>query len=440
MAKNNVFVVVGLGLGDEGKGATTDYLARKYGIKTVVRFNGGSQAAHHVVTPEGIAHTFAQFGSGTLVPGVKTYLSRFMLVDPLSLIVEEKALGTKDVSDALERLAVSPYSVAITPFHSIINQMREICRGASRHGSCGKGVGEAVADAVALGDDTLFAGDFRELMKTRRKLTILWGKKVDLAEQMAAEHPDNKVLAGCLKKISDRRYPEKLSWEYILYFGVENRIDENDVALNIALQRSDVAFEGAQGVLLDPECGFRPYVTKTRTTLRNAEELLSEAEFCGRVIRLGVLRAYATRHGAGPLVTEDAELGRLIPDVHNGTNEWQGPFRIGWFDLVATRYALRVAGKIDALAITNLDRLEKFPEIKICTAYRCGSATVCDLTNVPFRQNGNLSALMLQAKPIYRSISKSEFIPYLEKELGVPVALASYGPTANDRVELRSLI
>lgn len=136
----------------------------------------------------------------------------------------------------------------------------------------------------------------------------------------------------------------------------------------------------------------------------------------------------------------DAELAKLIPEVHNGANEWQGSFRIGWFDMVATKYALRVAGKIDALAITCLDCLEKLPEIKVCTAYRCGNETICDLTDISYRQNGDLCALMLQAKPVYREISKSEFIPYLEKELGVPVALASCGSTANDRVELRSLI
>ena len=91
MAKQ-AFIVVGLGYGDEGKGTVTDYLTRKFQAHTIIRFNGGSQAAHHVVTNEGLTHCFAQFGSGSLVANVKTYLSSYMVVDPLSLIVENKAL------------------------------------------------------------------------------------------------------------------------------------------------------------------------------------------------------------------------------------------------------------------------------------------------------------------------------------------------------------
>lgn len=438
MPADRVFIVVGLGFGDEGKGATVDYLVRKYGAKTVVRYNGGPQAAHHIVTPEGMTHCFAQFGSGTLTPGVKTYLSRFMLVDPLALWAEDRVLREKGILDASARLTVSPRSLIVTPFHTIINQMREICRGADRHGSCGKGVGEAMSDADALGGNAFVAGDCGDIAIMRDKLKFLWGRKVDLAEQLFAEKSDDERLASRLARISNHHYVEDLIAGYLQFF-IEVSVDKNDIALNIALSHGDVVFEGANGVLLDPQDGFFPYVTRTRTTLQNAETLLREAEFRGRVVRLGVLRAYGTRHGNGPFITEDARLSEIIPACHNASNEWQGSFRIGWFDMVAARYALRVAGKIDFLAITNFDRLKKPREIKICTAYQCGKDVIRDLTEIPYRQNANLTALVSGAKPIYETVPKSELLEFIEKNLGVPIAIISLGPTANDRVELRSL-
>ncbi|KAF0249156.1 MAG: adenylosuccinate synthase [bacterium] len=120
------FIVVGLGYGDEGKGTTTDYLTRKYQAHTVIRFNGGSQAAHHVVTSSGITHCFAQFGSGTLVSGVRSYLSSYMAVDPLALLVENQALQEKGVQDGLSRIIIDENCLVITPFHKIINQMQEV--------------------------------------------------------------------------------------------------------------------------------------------------------------------------------------------------------------------------------------------------------------------------------------------------------------------------
>src|SRR5688572_10036886 len=131
------FLVVGLGFGDEGKGTIIDYLARRYRAHTVIRFNGGPQAAHHVVTADGRAHCFSQFGSATLIDGVCTYLSRFMLLDPLALINENYHLKQLGITDGLKRLTIDKDSLIVTPFHKLINRMQEIARGDKRHGSCG---------------------------------------------------------------------------------------------------------------------------------------------------------------------------------------------------------------------------------------------------------------------------------------------------------------
>src|SRR5262249_12518219 len=119
-------------------------------------------------------------------------------------------------------------------------------------------------------------------------------------------------------------------------------------------QQTPILFEGAQGVLLDAERGFFPHVTPSRTTVENALGLIAESGAAGSPRRLGVLRAYATRHGPGPFVTHDAELQARLPEVHNVENPWQGPMRVGWFDAVAARYAMAATGGVDAIALTNL--------------------------------------------------------------------------------------
>src|SRR5687768_225602 len=149
------FAVVGLGYGDEGKGTVVDYLTRKHTAHTVVRFNGGAQAAHNVVTPDGKHHTFAQFGSGTLA-GARTHLSRFMLVNPLDLFNEARHLESLGIADPLQLVTISPDALVTTPLHVAANLIREL---QNQHGSCGKGIGETQRTADDLGDAALRVSD-----------------------------------------------------------------------------------------------------------------------------------------------------------------------------------------------------------------------------------------------------------------------------------------
>ena len=145
-------------------------------------------------------------------------------------------------------------------------------------------------------------------------------------------------------------------------------VDEAAIKTLLA-QSGTIIFEGAQGVLLDENYGFAPYTTWSTTTFSNADTLIQEHAYPGEVIRLGLLRAYGTRHGAGPFPTEDRTLTLTLPDQHNTWNDWQRTFRVGYLDLVATRYAKDVLGKLDYLAITNIDRLTMMPEWKVCNSY-----------------------------------------------------------------------
>ena len=462
------FVVVGLGFGDEGKGSVVDALVRRHGATLVVRFNGGCQAAHHVVSPDGLVHCFSQFGAGTLVASVQTHLARFLAIDPLALEREEAALRGIGVEDAFERLTLDPRCVVVTPFHRAINRIRELSRGDARHGSVGLGVGEALLDAERDGLPTLRIGDALDPARLHATLRLLWRMKIDLAEQLTHRASSGSAGAAALDhELSLLRRPEPLEQ---LAESLIRLVRESGARLTDGpeLAAHDVTvFEGAQGVLLDRDHGFWPHVTPSRTTFEQARMLLDDARFAGGVTRVGVLRAYATRHGAGPFVTEDRELTATRPDVHNGAHAFQGTFRLGWFDAVAARYALRVGGGAPALALTNLDRLSGLDAIRVCTAYetesppsarlqgrlcwerRGGRVVLQDLLvaeGASFEDRAELSALLDRCRPVYtelagwRSARDAEaevFLRFLESPAGVgaPITRVSWGPRAGDQIE-----
>lgn len=352
-------IVVGLGYGDEGKGSWVDHLVRHHGVKYVVRFNGGAQAMHHVVAPDGRMHRFAQFGSGTLVDGTYTCLSRFMLIEPEALLAEAEQLESLGVQNPMGRVIVSENAPVIIPFNRLLNRIQEVYRGHARHGSCGFGIGITQADVENLGGQALYVRDLNR-QGLREKLAWLAIRKVELAREHLSD-----ATRDLVEQIShvDLDYYVDL---YRRFFAAVQVVSEASF-LQI-LRENDTVFEGAQGVLLDQQYGFFPHCTRSNTTFENALKLLDEAGFDGSITKVGLLRGYGTRHGAGPFVTEDTTLE--LPACHNETNSWQGMFRLGWFDVVAARYALDVVGGVDTLAITNLDRMRDLDEIKVCTSYR----------------------------------------------------------------------
>ncbi|UGQ13288.1 adenylosuccinate synthetase [Yinghuangia sp. ASG 101] len=412
--------VVDLGYGDAGKGTVVAHLCdrayRSAGrpVRAVVRFNGGAQAAHNVVADDGRHHTFAQFGAGTFTPGVATHLSRFMLVDPLALAAEADHLAAVGVPDALDRLTVDGDALLTTPYHAAANRARERARGSARHGSCGMGVGETAAFALAHPDLAPRASDARRPRVLRRKLAAV-------RDALTADVGD--LGAPGVDAVAD------------VFAAFASAVRVVDGAhLHALVREGPVVLEGAQGVLLDEWHGFHPYTTWSTTTFANADALLAEAG-AEPAARLGVVRTYTPRHGPGPLVSEDAHLAAALPDAHNGTGEWQGAFRAGHFDAVAHRYAVEVCGGVDAVALTHTDAPGRFP-LRVCRAYEVdGERTTALPADTPgdldarARLTGRLLRAASELGPVVDSAAWPETVA---QALGAAVTLLSSGPRTGD--------
>ena len=334
----NALLVQGMAWGDEGKGATVDFLAQLYDAKLVIRFNGGSQAAHNVVTPEGDHHTFAQFGSASLIPGVRTHLSRYMLVDPLSQMNEAKALRELGVKDIWDRLTVDKRAVVITPFHKLFNRYLEEDRGTGRHGSCGMGIGTARQMSLENPDITLYAEDLWDKDLTKSILRLQLGHYRNLSPRMCHDYPgDDTRIDDMVKRYFEwpGQLVREMQWETV----------------NI--------FEGAQGVLLDETHGEAPYNTWTDCTFNNAFRIMQEEGFEGIYSRIGCFRTYFTRHGPGPFPTEYMYNPALISlqeaEKHNGFNQWQRNWRVGSFDYDLARKAIGIVGGLEGIALSHND-------------------------------------------------------------------------------------
>jgi adenylosuccinate synthase len=386
--------VVDLGYGDAGKGTVVDTLCAGGGVRAVLRFNGGAQAAHNVVTSDGRHHTFAQFGSGTL-RGVPTHLTRFVVVDPVALAAEAAALG-----NPFELLTVDGDALLATPWHRAANQRRE---KRERHGSCGMGVGETTAYAISHANAPRVS-DVLSPPVLRRKLAAV-----------AAD------LGPCGVPVDD-------VVDTFHAFGQAARIVDSSYAERL-LAEGPCVFEGAQGVLLDEWRGWHPHTTWSTTTFDNVSAL------CPSFRRIGVVRTYTTRHGAGPFVTEDAALD--LPEAHNGAGEWQGGFRVGHFDAVAHRYAVEIAGGVDGLAVTHLDAPERCPELRVCTSYDVDGEKWERIAPGPWRDLGYqeaLTAALFRARMgSVRRPAATDWAGEIAELLGSPLMLESYGPRSSDK-------
>lgn len=339
-------LVAGLAYGDEGKGSIVDALVRKHHASLVVRYNGGAQAAHNVVTPDGRHHTFAQFGAGSFVPGVQTHLSQYMLVNPLNMMCEEEHLREVGVSDIWKRTTVDPKALIITPYQKATNRILEMLRGHSKHGSCGQGVGVTREHSLLHGDKVLFAADLKDEKLTKNKLEFI--RKLCLKDIYAMKkvyEADTREAAVLFDNAVDwiwqqyKHWPAKIGKFAEVMDGVEH-----------------VVFEGAQGVLLDEIYGSAPFNTWSDTTFNNAHALLKDIGYNGQQTKIGVVRTYYTRHGVGPFPTEQDWLHKaIVPEIHNTTNEYQDDFRLGLFDTKQFGYAVKAVGGVDYVALNHND-------------------------------------------------------------------------------------
>ncbi|HEU0051350.1 MAG TPA: adenylosuccinate synthetase [Patescibacteria group bacterium] len=357
------YIVFGLGFGDEGKGTTTDTLVRHAGAHTVVRYNGGPQAGHNVISPQGIWHCFAQFGSGTLT-GANTYLTFYMPAELETLLAEANVLATKGVPEPLKQLTIDARCLVITPGHKLVGQLREIQRGEHRFGSCGMGVGETIQDAERGLDITV--QDLLDPVFGPRKLHDVLLTKQHEAENLLKTDASADAHER-MRYFRPRLQSEALYTEYSRILQLlDGHLDFDGTCLQQTISRGPCVWEGAQGALLDRDNGFAPYVTKSRATWHNAQDLLTSSS---STVKIGVLRTFAHRHGCGPFVTENNRLLNALHDPRNPENRWQGSFRVGELDLVALRYGLHLNGGADWLSLSHFDQLSSFDEIRVCTSY-----------------------------------------------------------------------
>ena len=442
------YVVVDLGFGDCGKGILTDFLVRHFGAGVVVRYNGGAQAGHNVIAPDRRHHTFSQFGSGTFVPGVKTYLSKHVVIHPAALLIEGDILETVGIRDAFDRIRLSDQALIITPFHQAANHIREIARGENRHGSCGVGVGEAVEDARSNFEDCILAGDLSDPPRLRRKLRSLREYKRGQLAELQPDKSPGEALAREWKLFEREDVID--SWiSAIARIGELGLVVSDSVLQRWLNQAETVIFEGAQGILLDEDAGFHPFTTWSRCTAANAYDLIQELAADSRVYQIGVMRSYTVRHGPGPLPTETDVLSAIVSE-HNRSNEWQGAVRYGWFDAVLARYALEVAGRVDSLFLTHLDILSHMDRWIYCPGYKepldfdktfVDSAISDDVLSsfhlphfLPLAKREIFTQALFKITPLLESCAAGDekVIQMIELLLGQPIDIVSHGPGAKD--------
>jgi adenylosuccinate synthase len=393
-------ITVGLQFGDEGKGATVDYLCRTRKVDLVVRYSGGSQCGHTVVTPDGKKHTFAQFGSGTL-SGVPTYVGPMVIVNPPAFMREKYHLQELGVDAPHTMITFSPDCLITTVYHQLLNRTRETSRQ-ERHGSCGHGIGETRHYWLKYGDDAITLDDLTNRRRLRNKLELL--RKRTLLELQSCDA--DMTLPHVTTILSSLKMCE--GW---MPTGEMPVFD-------------DTVFEGAQGVLLDEWHGFHPHTTWSTVTAYHAYEMCEHAD---QIYTLGVARVFTIRHGVGPHPTYDPNI--RVKDENNPDNPWQGRIRFGHLDLPLLQYAADVCdiyGMLNGIAINGVDQVE-YPA-KVCHHYwdnhHPGAHACYDL-----QRQEKAGELLLRSVPIYEETH--DLVQYVDRIY--PVVIRGHGPSADDR-------
>jgi len=410
-------LTVGLGFGDEGKGATVDFLTRRYEADVVVRYCGGSQAGHNVQTADGRRHTFSQFGAGTLVESrPRTFLGPNVIIDPPALQREAHHLVELGVRDPASLLTIHPRCLVTTPWLRLLNQLRELARGDGRHGSCGQGIGEARHYWLRHGRDAITAADLRDPDVLRDKLELQRQRVLLECQELLPSVPADALADFALWRMNAQAVAADLQ-------------DALPVTVTLAAECPSfrtAIFEGAQGVLLDEYRGFHPHTTWNTVTLHHAWELVAALDVT-EVAVLGITRAYLTRHGAGPLPTYSAPLTEQLRDPGNPANAWQGSLRCGWLDLPLLRYAMEAVGPLDGLVVNHLDQVGD--DWQLCPRYRDTHLTPSPAPDLAWQ--GRLMEELQRAEPRLRAASADQIVQALAEI--APVVVTATGADAASR-------
>ena len=422
MSRSKVDVVLGSFYGDEGKGKIIDYLGSKADI--AVRCSGGNNAGH-TIEVDGIKFAFHLIPSGILNKGTIAVIGNGVVVDPKVLIEEMENL--KEHGYSADNLRISDKAHIILPYHVEMDKLLEENRGSNKIGTTARGIGPAYCDKYercGIRAEDLISDRFEELLtiniNNKNKIFEMYGHEtVDLEKTLA----DYKEYAKILKPyITDT------------VTLIHNALDEG----------KKVICEGAQATLLDIDFGSYPFVTSSNPSIGGVCTGSGVgARDIGEVY--GVLKAYSSRVGAGPYVTEqNNEIGDTIRELgHEYGTTTKRPRRCGWLDLVALKYAVRLNG-ITGLAVNHVDTIGKLDNIKLCVAYNFNGKETTDFsTNVDFLNNsyavyedfeGNFGDISNCKSFEELPDNAKKYLKRIEDFTGVPVKFIGTGAGREDMI------
>ncbi|CCQ14920.1 Adenylosuccinate synthetase 2 [Rhodococcus sp. AW25M09] len=424
-------VLIGAQWGDEGKGKATDLFGER--LQWVVRYQGGNNAGHTVVLPNGDKFALHLIPSGILTPGVKNVIGNGVVVDPGVLLTELDGLEKRDVDTS--NLLLSADAHLIMPYHVAIDKVTERFLGAKKIGTTGRGIGPCYQDKIA---------------RVGVRAADVLDEKILTQKVEAALEFKNQVLS----KIYNRRAldSQQVVDEVLEQAeGFKHRITDTRLQLNLALERGEtILLEGSQGTLLDVDHGTYPYVTSSNPTAGGAS--VGSGIGPNKITTvLGILKAYTTRVGSGPFPTELFDnYGEYLAKQGGEVGVTTGRARrTGWFDAVIARYATRVNGITDYF-LTKLDVLSSLDTVPICVAYDVDGVRHDEM---PMTQTG-----FHHAKPIYEEmpgwwedisgartfeelpINAQNYVLRLEELSGAHMSCIGVGPGRDETIVRRDIL
>ena len=420
--------VVGAQWGDEGKGKIVDWLSERAEI--VVRFQGGPNAGHTLVVGN-VEYKLSLLPSGVVRPGKLSIIGNGVVVDPWALVAEIEVMRAKGLAISPDTLRLADNAALILPSHGALDRTREERRGDKAIGTTGRGIGPAYEDKV--GRRAVRMCDLADPRALEDRVDDVLLHHNALLRGLDAPEFDRTELIARLREIAPLVLPYAAP--------VWRLLDESRRA------GRRILFEGAQGAMLDVDHGTYPYVTSSNTVAGQAAAGSGIAPSAIGFV-LGITKAYTTRVGAGPFPTELTDsVGQTLGERGREFGTVTGrPRRCGWFDAVAVRQAIKTAG-IDGIALTKLDVLDGFDEIKICTSYRRGGETY-DYVPAGTTAQAEIEPVYEVAEGWQESTRGArswaqlpataiKYIRRLEELIGAPVAMLSTSPERDDTVLVR---
>lgn len=417
--------VIGSQWGDEGKGKIVDWLSSRADV--VVRFQGGHNAGHTLVI-DGVTYKLHLLPSGIVRKGKLSIIGNGVVIDPWALLAEMAEVKSKGVEITPQSLMIAENAPLILPIHAQMDRTLEAARGNTKIGTTGRGIGPAYEDKVARRAVRLC--DLAHPDLVREKLDGMMFHHNALIKGLGGDPVDPAEIYESLMPLADSLLP---------HIGVVwKRLDE-------ARHKGEkILFEGAQGHMLDVDHGTYPFVTSSNTIAATAASGSGVGPKAVQYV-LGITKAYTTRVGSGPFPTElTDEIGARIGERGHEFGTTTGrKRRCGWFDACLVRQAVKTGG-IDGIALTKLDVLDGFDELKICTAYTLGGRA---LDYLPASQ-----ADQAAAQPVYEIIpgwgettrgarswadlpaSAVKYVRRIEELIEAPVTLLSTSPERDDTI------